>query len=99
MYIDVSCILCRSLDQICFRELEDPHSPWEMFLMEIQCRPEPGQIINCFIACLRGNPFVKHCTSMRRQSSQPSLMSRQGMTYIANYGKIARIKKAYTPTL
>ncbi|WPG99932.1 Hypothetical protein R9X50_00275500 [Acrodontium crateriforme] len=60
VYMDVSCILCRSLDDICFRQIEDPSTPWEIAMMEMQSRDQPGQIINSFIACSRRNPFIKH---------------------------------------
>lgn len=59
--MDVSILLFRSLDDICWAALEDPALPYTVALFEYQSRKHFGQIINNFIACVRGDAFIKHC--------------------------------------
>lgn len=64
VYIDVSVMLIRKLDDICWSAIEDPKTPYEVAGMAQQMREHPGQMLNSFIASRKGNPFVHRCTSM-----------------------------------
>lgn len=61
VYMDVSTILFRNLEDFCWSALEDPSSPYEVAGFAFQCRKEWGQIINCFIASRKQNPFIYRC--------------------------------------
>ncbi|KAB8606242.1 hypothetical protein FH972_025872 [Carpinus fangiana] len=63
VYMDVSTLIFRSLDDICWSALEDPKSPYKVALFEYQCRKHFGQVMNNFIACTKGDPFIKNCKS------------------------------------
>ncbi|PKK42188.1 hypothetical protein CI102_12285 [Trichoderma harzianum] len=53
--MDVGCILIRHLDRICWNELEDPHSPYQVAVPIMF-----GQTIaNHFVAARRGDPFIQ----------------------------------------
>ncbi|RFU72028.1 glycosyltransferase [Trichoderma arundinaceum] len=54
VWIDIGAILLRSIEDICWREIEDPNTPYEIgtFLMM-------GFMTNGFIACKKGNSFIK----------------------------------------
>ena len=60
VWMDTGMLLLRHLDDICWRELESPASPYEMAGMLVALRPEPGPLLNGFIACRRGNVLVQH---------------------------------------
>lgn len=57
--MDCGTLLFRDLDDICWRRLEDPKSPYELAGFTV----EPGGLgktwMNSFIAARKGNPFVK----------------------------------------
>ena len=55
VWMDVSIILVRRLEDICWRQLEDPESPYEVSLPWLS----GTFIFNAFIACRKGNFFVK----------------------------------------
>jgi hypothetical protein len=59
LWMDVGMLLFRHIDDICWKEIEDPASPYEMagFLMPL--RPNVGTMLNGFIATKRHNGFVK----------------------------------------
>ncbi|KAI9720220.1 MAG: hypothetical protein M1812_003038 [Candelaria pacifica] len=59
VYMDVSTILIRALDDICWRSIEDPLSPYEVACFAFQSRTYFGQIFNAFIATRKSNPFIK----------------------------------------
>ena len=59
--MDVSTILFRTLDEICWTEIEDPGSPYEVAAFAFQTRAYFGQIVNGFIACRKDNPFITRC--------------------------------------
>lgn len=53
--MDVGCILIRHLDRICWDELEDPRSPYQVAVPIMF-----GQTIaNHFVAARRGDPFIQ----------------------------------------
>ncbi|RFU72757.1 capsule polysaccharide biosynthesis [Trichoderma arundinaceum] len=53
--MDVGCILTRHLDRICWNELENPNSPYEVAVPIMY-----GQTIaNHFVAARKGNPFIQ----------------------------------------
>ncbi|KAK6332887.1 hypothetical protein TWF696_002906 [Orbilia brochopaga] len=55
VFMDVGIILFRSLDRICWRELEDPESPYQICVSRIY-GPFMG---NWFVAARKGDPFIK----------------------------------------
>ncbi|KAI0154229.1 hypothetical protein GGR57DRAFT_492277 [Xylariaceae sp. FL1272] len=58
-WLDVGSILLRRLDDIVWRSLEDPVSPYEMDVSLFQYRKYPGQCITGFISARKGNPFIE----------------------------------------
>ncbi|KAL1859999.1 hypothetical protein Plec18170_001948 [Paecilomyces lecythidis] len=68
VYMDVSTILFRNLEDFCWSALENPSSPYEVAGFAFQCRKEWGQIINCFIASRKQNPFIYRLKLCRRIS-------------------------------
>ena len=64
--MDVSTILFRTLDEICWTLIEDPRSPYEVAGFAFQCRTYFGQMVNGFIVCRKHNPFIKRCRFFRR---------------------------------
>ncbi|KAI1136537.1 glycosyltransferase [Hypoxylon sp. FL0543] len=58
-YMDVGLLLFRNIDDICWAELQDPKSPFEICAFALQGREYFGQIINSFIAARKGNIFAK----------------------------------------
>ncbi|KAH8901219.1 glycosyltransferase [Thozetella sp. PMI_491] len=59
VWMDAGMTLFRHLDDICWRAIEDPSSPYEMAGILMPLRPEPGTMLNGFIATKRGNEVVK----------------------------------------
>ncbi|KAI1345340.1 hypothetical protein F5Y01DRAFT_309142 [Xylaria sp. FL0043] len=58
VYMDVSIMLIRDLNTICWLALEDPTSQYEIAGMAQQLSDHPGQMLNSFIACRRHNTFI-----------------------------------------
>jgi len=55
VWMDVGIILIRPLDRICWKQLEDPESPFEVSVPWMY-----GQTIaNHFVASRKGDPFIK----------------------------------------
>ncbi|KAF3922455.1 hypothetical protein AA313_de0206907 [Arthrobotrys entomopaga] len=55
VYMDVGIILFRALDQICWKQLEDPESPYQVSIPWMY-----GSIsANHFVASRKGDPFIK----------------------------------------
>ena len=53
--MDVGIILIRQLDDICWKQLEDPKSPFEVSVPWMY-----GTVMaNHFVASRKGNPFIK----------------------------------------
>ncbi|KOS19845.1 hypothetical protein ESCO_005736 [Escovopsis weberi] len=59
VWLDAGTYLFRHLDDICWREIEDPDSPYELGGFHFHVRPDADCILNGFIAAKRNNPFIK----------------------------------------
>ena len=59
IWVDAGSILLRHVDDICWKVLEDPNSPYELAGFEHERRPGFDSMNNSFIASKRDNPFVK----------------------------------------
>ncbi|TRX96564.1 hypothetical protein FHL15_002466 [Xylaria flabelliformis] len=59
VWLDVGSLLFRRFDDIFWRDLEDPVSPFEMGMSLFQMRKYPGQALTGFIAARKGNPFIE----------------------------------------
>ncbi|KAI1132847.1 capsular polysaccharide synthesis protein-domain-containing protein [Nemania abortiva] len=59
VWIDAGTFLFRSIDDICWEQIEDPASPYEMAGFVLEMRPGVDCMLNGFIAAKRGNPFIK----------------------------------------
>lgn len=55
VWIDVGAILMRTIDDICWRELEDPRSPYQVAAPWLS----GNSVLNAFIASRKGDPFIK----------------------------------------
>lgn len=60
VWLDVGFYLFKSLDDICWKELEDPASPFEMAGFKVTFNAEISNMLNGFIAARKGNPCIKH---------------------------------------
>lgn len=58
-WMDTGMVLLRHLDDICWRVILDPASPFEMAGVLMPLRKEAGTILNGFIATKRGNEMIK----------------------------------------
>ena len=55
VWMDIGIVLIRQLDNICWRQLEDPKSPFEVSVPWIY-----GTVMaNHFVASRKDNPFIK----------------------------------------
>jgi hypothetical protein len=59
VWMDAGTFLFRHLDDLCWKEIEDVNSPYEMAGFVIEIRPEVDAMLNGFIATKRNNPFIK----------------------------------------
>ncbi|MCJ1455281.1 hypothetical protein MMC28_005635 [Mycoblastus sanguinarius] len=59
VWMDVGTLLFRDLDDICWRALENPQSPYEMAGFTIQQTDGHKTFLNSFIAARKGNAFIK----------------------------------------
>ncbi|CAJ2505363.1 Uu.00g127570.m01.CDS01 [Anthostomella pinea] len=59
IWMDAGSFLFRHVDDICWKQIEDPESPYEMSGFVIEMRPGVNCMLNGFIAAKRGNPFIK----------------------------------------
>ncbi|KAI1437060.1 capsular polysaccharide synthesis protein-domain-containing protein [Xylaria sp. CBS 124048] len=59
VWIDAGTFLFRNLDDICWKQIDDPATPYEMAGFVIEIRPGVDCMLNGFIAAKRGNPFIK----------------------------------------
>ncbi|TRX92537.1 hypothetical protein FHL15_006464 [Xylaria flabelliformis] len=53
-WVDSSTFLMRTMDDICWNQLEDPASPYRVATPVIQ-----NNLLNCFLAARRHDPFIK----------------------------------------
>ncbi|KAI1325570.1 hypothetical protein F5Y16DRAFT_260938 [Xylariaceae sp. FL0255] len=59
VWLDVGSLLFRTFDDISWREISDPNSPFEMGISLFQSRMYPGQCLTGFIVAKKGNPFIE----------------------------------------
>ena len=55
VFMDVGIVLIRSLDRICWKQLEDPNSPFQVSVPWMY----GITMANHFVACRKGDPFIK----------------------------------------
>ena len=56
VWMDVGILLLRRLERICWTQLEDPASPFEVCIPHLAA----SGIANFFVASRKGSPFIKH---------------------------------------
>ncbi|KAI0514880.1 capsular polysaccharide synthesis protein-domain-containing protein [Xylaria bambusicola] len=59
VWLDVGTFLFRSIDDICWKQIEDPATPYEIAGFVIEMRPGVDCMLNGFVAAKRHNPFIK----------------------------------------
>lgn len=59
VWMDAGTFLFRHIDDICWKQISDPESPYEMAGFTIELRPGVDSMLNGFIAAKRDNPFIK----------------------------------------
>lgn len=59
VWIDAGTILLRHVDDICWKGLENPDSPYELCGFTIDIRPHVSCMQNAFIAARKGNGFIQ----------------------------------------
>ena len=59
IWMDVGTIIFRDLEEICWRALSDPQTPYEMTAFSAQAAGSHKTIFNSFLAARKGNPFIK----------------------------------------
>lgn len=67
VWMDAGMMLLRHLDDICWRAITDPASPYEMVGILMPLRAEAGTMLNGFIATKRGNEMVKRWHDVYRK--------------------------------
>ncbi|KAI1145805.1 capsular polysaccharide synthesis protein-domain-containing protein [Nemania diffusa] len=53
-WIDSSTFMMRNMDDICWKQLEDPASPWRVAVPVLN-----DTLLNCFLAARKHDPFIK----------------------------------------
>lgn len=59
IWMDVGLILLRHVDDICWKRIEDPESPYELSALALMHLPDTYTPLNGFLATKRNNPFIK----------------------------------------
>ncbi|KFZ07597.1 hypothetical protein V501_06305 [Pseudogymnoascus sp. VKM F-4519 (FW-2642)] len=59
VWMDAGTFLFRHIDDICWKIIEDPNTPYQMAGFVIEIRPDVDAMLNGFIAAKRGNGFIK----------------------------------------
>ena len=59
VWMDVGMLLLQHLDDICWRAIQDPSTPFEMAGILMPLRAEAGTMLNGFIATKKGNGVIK----------------------------------------
>ena len=96
VFMDVGAILIRHLDRVCWDQLEDPNSPFEVAVPWMY----GITVVNHFVASRKGNPFIKRwyvaLVVFVYVITQGSFMTNFdiGTTYSFTFGKIEQIVKA-----
>lgn len=78
VWIDAGTLLFRHIDDICWNEIEDPASPYEMAGFVIEMRPGIDCMLNGFIAAKRGNPFIQRWHSIYKALWEEGVTNAQG---------------------
>jgi len=60
VWLDVGTLLFQNLDDLCWNELSDPATPFEMAGFKVTFTPEMGFMYNGFIAARKGNICIKY---------------------------------------
>ncbi|KAH8674267.1 glycosyltransferase [Xylariales sp. PMI_506] len=60
VWIDAGTFLFRHVDDICWKQIEDPASPYEMAGFVIEMQSGEDAMLNGFIATKRNNMFIKY---------------------------------------
>ncbi|KAL6693370.1 hypothetical protein J3F84DRAFT_396292 [Trichoderma pleuroticola] len=59
IWMDVGLLLLRHVDDICWKRIEDPASPYELSALALMHLPDTYTPLNGFLATKRNNPFIK----------------------------------------
>ncbi|KAL7956796.1 hypothetical protein V8C34DRAFT_325811 [Trichoderma compactum] len=59
IWMDVGLILLRHVDDICWKRIEDPESPYELSALALMHLPDTYTPLNGFLATKHNNPFIK----------------------------------------
>ncbi|KAH0496113.1 hypothetical protein TgHK011_003493 [Trichoderma gracile] len=59
VWMDVGLILLRHVDDICWKRIEDPESPYELSAVALMHLPGTYTPLNGFLGTKSGNPFIK----------------------------------------
>ncbi|KAM0263729.1 hypothetical protein ACHAQJ_001043 [Trichoderma viride] len=59
VWMDVGLILLRHVDDVCWKRIEDPETPYELGAMALMHMPNIYTSLNTFTASKRNNPFIK----------------------------------------
>jgi hypothetical protein len=59
LWMDAGLILLRHVDDICWKRIEDPDSPYELSAVALMHLPDTYIPLNGFLATKRNNPFIK----------------------------------------
>ena len=59
IWLDVGTLLFQHVENICWNQIDDPSTPYEMAGFVIRLRPDEDAMLNGFIATKRNNPFIK----------------------------------------
>lgn len=59
LWMDAGLILLRHVDDICWKRIEDPESPYELSAVALMHLPDTYTPLNGFLATKRNNPFIK----------------------------------------
>lgn len=78
VWIDAGTLLFRHIDDICWNEIEDPATPYEMAGFVIEMRPGIDCMLNGFIASKRGNPFIQRWHSIYSALWEEGVTNAQG---------------------
>lgn len=59
VWMDVGLILLRHVDDICWKRIEDPESPYQLSAVALMHLPDTYTPLNGFLGTKRNNPFIK----------------------------------------
>lgn len=64
--MDAGMVLFRHLDDICWKKIEDPASPYEVAGFVVTCRPDHIAMSNGFFAAKKGNGYLRRTHEVYR---------------------------------